>query len=358
VNTGSLRKRAVLTTLPLLAVVLVAVVTVVTLLYRSSLDSDLRHRLAAAASVMRQAWPAGQGKQVAFSLALQGVATDIRAGPLNAGGAPANTPSGSDAAQRGSLLVMRQTLPDGTQITYSASEQETQSAVRRLLVIEAAVSLAALAVMALLLLRATTTALQPLTQVAQTALRISSGDRSQRLRPGRTDTELGSMAEAFDQMVDALDAAIARAERAEAGMRTFLADASHELRTPVAGPAGNRRNTPPRAARTARTRRDRSIPGPRRRAPWPARRRPPGTRASRDAPAICSRRSGRGHPAGSRPGSRPRPQHPGHATPLPAAGNPRRYRRPQPPVPEPARQRARRRPASRRGREHLSPTHE
>jgi two-component system OmpR family sensor kinase len=237
-NTGSLRKRVVLTTLPLLAVVLVAVVTAVTLLYRASLDRDLRHRLAAAATAMRATWPSGQGKQLAFSLALEGIATDIRTGPLNAGQAAASgLPSGRSgvsAASRGSLLVLRQMLPDGTQITYSASEKQSESAVERLLAIEAAVALAALAITALLLLRATTTALQPLTQVARTALRITSGDRSQRLRPGRTDTELGSMAAAFDQMVDALDAAIARAEHAEAGMRTFLADASHELRTPIA----------------------------------------------------------------------------------------------------------------------------
>jgi signal transduction histidine kinase len=42
------------------------------------------------------------------------------------------------------------------------------------------------------------------------------------------------MAAAFDDMVDALDAAVASAENTEAAMRRFLADASHELRTPLA----------------------------------------------------------------------------------------------------------------------------
>src|ERR1700680_2072639 len=237
-NTGSLRKRVALTPLPLLAVVLASVVASVTLLYRASLDRDLRHRLTVAATAMRTMWPVGQGKQLAFALALEGIATDIRPGPLNAGQAPAGEPPsaqpGASGASRSSLLVLRQTLPDGTQVTYSASETQNQHAVGQLLAIETGVSLAALAVTALLLLRATTTALQPLTQVARTALRITSGDRSQRLRPARTDTELGGMAAAFDQMVDALEAAIARAEHAEAGMRTFLADASHELRTPIA----------------------------------------------------------------------------------------------------------------------------
>jgi signal transduction histidine kinase len=42
------------------------------------------------------------------------------------------------------------------------------------------------------------------------------------------------MAASFDAMVDSLEDAVAQATRSEAGMRRFLADASHELRTPIA----------------------------------------------------------------------------------------------------------------------------
>jgi signal transduction histidine kinase len=42
------------------------------------------------------------------------------------------------------------------------------------------------------------------------------------------------MAAAFDDMVDALEAAIRQARDSEETMRRFLADASHELRTPIA----------------------------------------------------------------------------------------------------------------------------
>jgi signal transduction histidine kinase len=234
-NTGSLRRRVVLTTLPVLAVVLAAVTTGVTLLYRASLERELTSRLTAAAGAMRVAWPAGQGKQLALTLALQGIATDIGPEPPGAQPMPIDSRQpGVGVARRGSLLMVWQTLPDGTQITYYASEQRNDRAVHQLLAIEVAVSLAALGLATLLVLRAATTALRPLTDVAQTARRIASGERSRRLRPDRPDTQLGSMAAAFDQMLDALERQIQRAESAETAMRGFLADASHELRTPIA----------------------------------------------------------------------------------------------------------------------------
>jgi signal transduction histidine kinase len=83
-------------------------------------------------------------------------------------------------------------------------------------------------------MRGTRTALRPLSQVIETSSRIAAGDAELRLRPTRTDTELGSLAAAFDQMVDALERAVADAQDTEAAMRRFLADASHELRTPIA----------------------------------------------------------------------------------------------------------------------------
>jgi signal transduction histidine kinase len=86
----------------------------------------------------------------------------------------------------------------------------------------------------LLVLQGTRTALRPLSAVIETATRIALGDSKLRLEPSRTDTELGRLARAFDQMVDALEKAIEEARASEAATRRFLADASHELRTPIA----------------------------------------------------------------------------------------------------------------------------
>lgn len=68
--------------------------------------------------------------------------------------------------------------------------------------------------------------LQPLRRMAQDAGRVAAGDRTVRLaRPGAPD-ETRDLAHALD---DALDA---RA-RAEARLRDFVADAAHDLRTPL-----------------------------------------------------------------------------------------------------------------------------
>jgi two-component system OmpR family sensor kinase len=233
-KTGSLRARVILTTLALLAIVLAAVVTTVTLAYRARLDNDLRNRLTHAGAVVERAGTSGHAKLLVPGLALEGIATHFKV-PARAG-ATGTTPAknGSAIQTRGSLLILHEVLRDGIRVSFSASRASIDHAVTNLLLVELLVAAAALALATLLVVHGTRTALRPLSAVIETATRIAHGDTKLRLQPSRTDTELGSLAAAFDQMVDALEAAIEDARASEAATRRFLADASHELRTPVA----------------------------------------------------------------------------------------------------------------------------
>jgi two-component system OmpR family sensor kinase len=228
-KTGSLRARVILTTLALLTIVLAAVVTAVTLASRARLDGDLRNRLTSASAAVERAGSAAAAKRLLPGLALEGIAIRFEGGPV-----PAPARTGSTIQTHGSLLVLAEALPDRTRVSFSASRASIDHAVTNLLLVELLVVAAALALATLLVLRGTRTALRPLSAVIETATRIAHGDSKLRLEPTRTDTELGSLAAAFDQMLDALETAIEEARASDAATRRFLADASHELRTPVA----------------------------------------------------------------------------------------------------------------------------
>jgi two-component system, OmpR family, sensor kinase len=231
-KTGSLRARVILTTLALLAIVLASVVTAVTLAYRAKLDGDLHSRLAKAGAAVERAGSAGQAKRLLPGLALEGIA--IRITPPAGSEAPAtgSAKTASTIHARGSLLILDEILRDGTKVSFTASRASIDHAVTNLLLVELLVAAAALVLATLLVLQGTRTALRPLSAVIETATRIAQGDSKLRLEPSRTDTELGSLAQAFDQMVAALEKAIEEARASDAATRRFLADASHELRTP------------------------------------------------------------------------------------------------------------------------------
>jgi two-component system, OmpR family, sensor kinase len=257
-KTGSLRARVILTTLALFAIVLTVVVTAVTLAYRAELDGQLRGRLAGAGVAVERSDPRDL-KPLIPALALEGFATRL-SGPFSAASHPAPNRAPTTAAEagsaiqtHGSLLVLDEVLPGGPRVSISASLTGVDHAVTNLLRVELLVAVAALALAALLVLRGTHTALRPLSAVIETATRIAGGDTKLRLKPSRTDTELGSLAAAFDRMLDSLETAIEKARASDTATRRFLADASHELRNPIAAVQASAetllREQPPRPER-------------------------------------------------------------------------------------------------------------
>jgi len=69
-------------------------------------------------------------------------------------------------------------------------------------------------------------ALAPMSRITSAAMRISSRNLHERVPEGRSGDELAELARTFNEM-------IARIEATFAGQRRFVADASHDLRTPM-----------------------------------------------------------------------------------------------------------------------------
>ena len=148
--------------------------------------------------------------------------------PRRAGPPPAPPATGPvDVRQVDGAFVVDLPLTRGT-LTLSAGDGEIGRALTQLRTVELVAGAGTVLVVGLLLTRVVAGALGPLGRMTAVAGRIAAGNRGERLRPTRPGTDLGRTAIAFDGMLDAL-------EDSERRMRGFLADASHDLRTPVAG---------------------------------------------------------------------------------------------------------------------------
>lgn len=261
-RTPSLRRRVAAAVLAVVAVLLVLVVLLVDVLLGARLRSDLDATLADRTAQAQQLVAAGAGPEELVAR-LSGGSIRVRvvtaggralgdpglgppggsppvAGPDRDGRGPGATPVGPragrppvppDAGSRSTELA----LPGGGRVQLVADSAEStgiRTGLRAVLagsvLLTLLVALAAVAVVV-------RTALRPLDRMTALAHRITAGDRGARLRPDRPGTDLGAAAAAFDGMLDALEDAETRSRVETERTRRFLADAAHELRTPLAG---------------------------------------------------------------------------------------------------------------------------
>ncbi len=194
-----------------------------------SLDALLDSRV----QLARQLARAGAGAQQIVNR----TETDgVRAYLVLRNGVEFGTPPPTGAGIKSTTVVLNAPARvDEARLTLTIDTALVSGARQRLRRILLVVSLVALGVSALLVAGAVRLALRPLDSMAALAKTVTEGTRGRRLAPTRTDTEIGQTAQAFDEMLDELEGAETRARQAEERTRAFLADAAHELRTPITG---------------------------------------------------------------------------------------------------------------------------
>ncbi|NGO10724.1 HAMP domain-containing histidine kinase [Streptomyces sp. HC44] len=131
------------------------------------------------------------------------------------------------------VVVSKRTMPDGPRIIVAAQSTETTEAtVTQLIWIEVGVGIALLLVLGGVGFLLVLLGLRPLTKIEKTAEDITGGHLDLRVASD-AHTEVGRLGRALNTMLSRLSSALRQRERSEERLRRFVADASHELCTPL-----------------------------------------------------------------------------------------------------------------------------
>jgi two-component system OmpR family sensor kinase len=233
-NTVSLRLRIIAAVMAVLAVILILLGMAVSAIFIAQSNRNLDALLTGQAQLARQLARSGAGPQQIVNRVQAG---GVQAHLVLRNGTEFGTPVPSGASVQSTTITLNAPTPrvDGAQLTFAVDTSLVSDARRTLRRVLLITDVIALLVSAALVAAAVRLALRPLDSMAALARTVSQGNRGSRLAPTRTDTEIGQTAQAFDEMLDELEGAEARARQAEERTRAFLADAAHELRTPIAG---------------------------------------------------------------------------------------------------------------------------
>ncbi len=168
-------------------------------------------------------------------------------GPTDVSAPNVGTPTVAEAAARDDVRTVQSV--DGTErwrvrleadqtrdrtVVLAVSLTEADATVRRMATIGLGTSALVLGLLAIAAWFLTRVGLRPLEQIERTAERIAAGDLTQRVPHYRQRTEVGRLAHAINGMLGQIERAFSDRTRSEEKLRRFVADASHELRTPVA----------------------------------------------------------------------------------------------------------------------------
>jgi two-component system OmpR family sensor kinase len=129
--------------------------------------------------------------------------------------------------------VRAERLSDGSLLMVALPLDDVHSTLNRLIVIEIVVTAAVLLGAVGLGLWLVRVGLRPLRSIETTAADIAGGALSARVPQEDERTEVGRLAMALNTMLQRIEDAFRKQQASEERLRRFVADASHELRTPV-----------------------------------------------------------------------------------------------------------------------------
>ena len=130
---------------------------------------------------------------------------------------------------------VRAAAGDGSTVTVVATSlEDVDAAVSRLVAVEAAATALVLAILGLVAFWVLRLGVRPLKSMTRTATAIAAGgDLTHRVPDAPAGTEAGELGTALNTMLARIEESFARQHASEDRLRRFVADASHELRTPV-----------------------------------------------------------------------------------------------------------------------------
>lgn len=130
--------------------------------------------------------------------------------------------------------VLSQTLPSGLgRVVVAHSFEDIDRILARLQGLFILIGLVMIFFIALASRKVITVGLKPLANVEATAERIAEGDLTARLPDVKPNTEVGRLVSTLNTMLGRIEESFAARLESENKLRRFVADASHELRTPI-----------------------------------------------------------------------------------------------------------------------------
>ena len=130
-------------------------------------------------------------------------------------------------------LVTSVQSPAGWSMVVAMPLKEAAATLGQLAVIEAAVTVIVLMLVALLATWTVGLGLRPLARIEDTAAAIAAGDLGRRIGSVDRRTEVGRLGLALNAMLGRIEVALAARDASEQQLRRLVTDASHELRTPL-----------------------------------------------------------------------------------------------------------------------------